>query len=69
MQSAKTVLDVLRERMPGHGVGHWRATYAERRPRGSEEGRAEKDLRHRRHLAARPILCMHVPAHAAQASR
>jgi hypothetical protein len=63
MQSAKTVLGVLRE----NGVGHWRATYAERRPRGSEEGRAEKDLRHRRHLAARPILYVSLSTHPARA--
>lgn len=36
------------------GIGHWRATCAERCPRGSAEGRAEKDLPSR-HLAARPI--------------
>jgi hypothetical protein len=36
------------------GVNHWRATCTERCPRGSAEGRAEKDLPSR-HLAARPI--------------
>ena len=38
------------------GIGHWRATCAERCPRGSEEGCAEKDLPPGRHLAAHPIL-------------
>jgi hypothetical protein len=48
MQSAETVLGVLRE-------SHWRAGYPETGPSGSEGGRAEKDQRSW-HLAARPTL-------------
>jgi len=43
-----------------HGVDHRRASYIERCPRGSAEGRAEKDPPAGGHLAARPIRFCHV---------
>jgi hypothetical protein len=55
MQSAETVLGVLRDRHE-RGIGHWRATYSETGPRGSEEGRTEKEFPQGNHLAVRPIL-------------
>ena len=38
------------------GIDHWRATCSETGPRGSEEGRTEKELPSGSHLAVRPIL-------------
>ena len=58
-----------REPCRERGIGHWRATCTERCPRGSEEGSAEKDLPHRRHLAALPILSASCPPPGAPASR